>query len=90
MFVCVLRILTFFVINIVYIGFRRYGEGYIEPGTRILTGYPGTRVPVLVGYPGSITRQVFGITRTRTGSDRSGYYPSGTPVVDERVQLYSG
>ena len=40
------------------------------------------RVP---GHPSSNTRRVLGITRTRTGSDSSGYYPSSTRVVDERV-----
>ena len=33
-------------------------------------------------YPG--TRRVIDTTRTRTGSERSGYYPSGTRVVDKR------
>ena len=50
----------------------------IAPGTH---KPPGTRVP---GYPGPNTRRVTGPTRTRMGSYRSGYYPSGTRVVDER------
>ena len=51
---------------------RRYAEGY------------GTGDTEITGYPDPNTRRVIGATRTRTGSDRSGYYPAGTRVVDER------
>ena len=40
---------------------------------------PGTRN---TGYPGPNTRRVVGPTRSRTGSDRSGYYLPGTRVVE--------
>ena len=62
------------------------------PGTRE-PGYPCTRVPVLVGYPGVWGTRVPGSTcpagiryylYPNGYSDRSGYYPSGTRVVDER------
>ena len=58
---------------------RRYAEGYHTVDTEITSGYPCTP-----GYPDPNTRRVMRITRTRTGRDRSGYYPPGTRVVDER------
>lgn len=49
------------------------GEGYFEPG-----------IGIPAGYPGPMTRRVLSVTRSRTGSDRPGYYPSVTRVVEER------
>ena len=63
-----------------FIGFPGGMLRDIAQGTR---KPPGTRLFRVPGYPGANTRRVIGTTRTRTGSDRSGYYPSGTRVVDE-------
>ena len=61
-------------------GVPRYVEGYIESKTHI---YPGNK------YLGSRnsdpnTLGALGIDRLRRGIGRSGYYPSGTRLVDER------
>lgn len=54
-----------------------------SPGTRLTSRvkYTDPRVP---RYPDLNARRVFDPTHTRTGSARSGYYPSGTRVIDER------